>query len=185
MKKIKVGFTLIELLVVIAIISLLIGLLLPAVQAAREAGRRTSCSNNLKQIGLALHGYHDSLKSFPSGFLTNSDIRYDRFAELKPNGWGWFALTLPFLEKNNLADQIDWSQTIDATVNEQSRNKTYPEFFCPSDSAIVGRTFRFSNWGGENQWPGADPDEVWELTAGATNYVGVLSRVGELERFDP
>lgn len=181
----KRGFTLIELLTVIAIIGVLVGLLLPAVQAAREAGRRTACSNNLKQIGLALHNYHDTLKTYPSGFLTNSDKKFDRFAELRPTGWGWFALTLPYLEKNNLHEKINWFEAIDTTFNEEVRNQTYSEFFCPSDSAIVGKTFRFSNWGGENQWPGSEPDSEWDITAGATNYVAVLSKAEEAERFDP
>lgn len=179
------GFTIVELLVVIVIIGILMALLLPAVQAAREAGRRTSCSNNLKQLGLALHHYHDTLKTYPSGFLTNADRRVDRFAELRPTGWGWFALTLPYLEKDNLVEQIEWGETIDAATNEESRNQTYEEFFCPSDSATVGKKFRFSNWGGENQWPGAEPDAQWDITVGATNYVGVLSKVEEAERFDP
>lgn len=181
----RIGFTLIELLVVIAIIGILAGLLLPAVQAAREAGRRTSCANNLKQIGLALHNYHDTLKTYPAGFLTNADRKTDVFAELRPTGWGWFAQTLPFLEKDNLSDKIDWGSAIDATVNREPRNLTYPEFFCPSDSAIVGKTFRFSNWGGENQWPGAEPDAQWEITVGATNYVAVLSKAEVALKSEP
>src|SRR5438552_310335 len=86
------GFTLVELLVVIAIIGILVALLLPAVQAAREAGRRTQCQNNLKQIGLALHNYHDTLKTLPSGFVASA--AYPSTA----NGWGWSALILPYVE---------------------------------------------------------------------------------------
>jgi prepilin-type N-terminal cleavage/methylation domain-containing protein/prepilin-type processing-associated H-X9-DG protein len=92
------GFTLVELLVVIAIIGVLVALLLPAVQAARESARRAQCSNNLKQLGLAVHNYHDTYLVFPPQMLninTNNDRR-----------WGWGAVTLPFVEQGGLHDQL-------------------------------------------------------------------------------
>src|SRR5690242_3831055 len=97
------GFTLIELLVIIAIIGLLVALLLPAVQAAREAARRAQCANNLKQIGLAMHGYHDVWHSFPPGYLT----RPVTGLELGP-GWAWGTLILPYLEERPLYDSANF-----------------------------------------------------------------------------
>src|SRR3954454_25192238 len=102
------GFTLIELLVVIAIIAILIALLLPAVQQAREAARRTQCKNNLKQIGLALHNYHDTCNSFPPGWINTWASNPPR-SNFPGNSWGWNAMILPMMDQGNVYNQINWS----------------------------------------------------------------------------
>ena len=125
------GFTLIELLVVIAIVGVLVGLLLPAVQQAREAARRMQCQNHLKQIGLALHNYHDSLRSFPPGYVS----RFDAVGNDTGSGWGWGSFILRQLEESTLFAQIDFTVGIEHASNSTARLKRVPTFLCPSDPA--------------------------------------------------
>jgi prepilin-type N-terminal cleavage/methylation domain-containing protein/prepilin-type processing-associated H-X9-DG protein len=133
------GFTLIELLVVIAIIAVLIGLLLPAVQKAREAAARLSCRNNLKQIGLALHNYHGRTGSFPPGYA--SAVAADG-SDLGP-GWGWAAFLLPDLEQDNLYRSITLGASISAPANAAPRVQSLILFRCPSDNGPL--TFTADN----------------------------------------
>ena len=107
----RAGFTLIELLIVIAIISVLVALLLPAVQACREAARRTQCCNNLKQVGLALQNYHDLVGVFPPGYVSATEDGTPDGVEIGP-GWGWGAMILPQLEQTILFNAINFSQQI-------------------------------------------------------------------------
>jgi prepilin-type N-terminal cleavage/methylation domain-containing protein/prepilin-type processing-associated H-X9-DG protein len=145
------GFTLIELLVVVAIISVLIGLLLPAVQKVREAANRMQCQNNLKQIGLALHNYHDANGSFPAAWkmLPRADpgvpAGYTLPSPLDattPNppmvGPSVFALILPYLEQNNLSNQIDATKSFFNAAQMPPANPVYSTviqtFLCPSSA---------------------------------------------------
>ena len=126
------AFTLIELLVVIAIIAILIGLLLPAVQKVREAANRTRCFNNLKQIGLAIHNYHDRNDAFPPGYA--SRVAPDG-SDLGP-GWGWAAFLLDDLEQGNLQRQIDFNADIAAPAHATARVQVLSIFVCPSDRRV-------------------------------------------------
>ncbi len=148
------GFTLVELLVVIAIIGVLVALLLPAVQAAREAARRSSCNNNLKQLGLALHNHHDTYGQFPAGYSTpaSSTAR-----------WGWAVYLMPFIEKSNTFDTLSpGTVTLDAAItntNSLAAMKTpQSNFRCPSDTGpdlnnqrqLGGEALATSNYLGSN-----------------------------------
>jgi prepilin-type N-terminal cleavage/methylation domain-containing protein/prepilin-type processing-associated H-X9-DG protein len=127
------AFTLIELLVVIAIIAILIGLLLPAVQKVREAAARASCSNNLHQIGLAMHMYEDSNSALPPGWVTNAT------GSVAPSpGWSWNLLIMPFVEQGNLYNTINPDVTVTmAPVAGQAAacQTSIKTYLCPADVA--------------------------------------------------
>ncbi len=130
------GFTLVELLVVIAIIGILIALLLPAVQAAREAARRMSCTNKMKQIALALHNYHDTNKAFPYGHIHRGNHDGNPNNGRGGNGFGWAWSILPFLEQEALFEQFDsrWPITDSSNSNNLQLMQTPLEAYaCPSD----------------------------------------------------
>ena len=126
------GFTLIELLVVIAIIAILIALLLPAVQQAREAARRSTCKNNLKQFGLALHNYHDTHSVFPMG-LTYDTAHSDYW---NYTGVGWGARILPFIDQAALFNKIDFNKKQPGFENTSASSVELPAFRCPSDPGL-------------------------------------------------
>ena len=129
----RFAFTLVELLVVIAIIGILIALLLPAVQAAREAARRMQCANNLKQFGLAMHNYHSSLNSFPPGFMVVNEVGSIG------GGWAWGVFLMPYLEQSSLQGILSPSEfTLNQVVNDPNLLPMLQEnlhmFRCPSST---------------------------------------------------
>lgn len=131
----KQGFTLIELLVVIAIIAILIALLLPAVQQAREAARRTQCRNNLKQLGLALHNYHDVFNTFPPGYTARGVSASSPISAETGPGFAWSFAILPQMEQTNLVNQINTDGNAqDASNMAVVQDQVLNAFLCPSDS---------------------------------------------------
>jgi prepilin-type N-terminal cleavage/methylation domain-containing protein len=159
----KNAFTLVELLVVITIIGILIALLLPAVQAAREAARRMQCSNNLKQIGLGLHLYHDTNNMLPAGwrgYLPTTNVP----DPLSEPGWGWAACILPFVEQGNVArSMIHYDQSIAAPANAEAVRLVLGLFRCPSDDTKM--TF---------EWIPDESTGVRIPQLATANYIGVF-----------
>jgi prepilin-type N-terminal cleavage/methylation domain-containing protein/prepilin-type processing-associated H-X9-DG protein len=149
------AFTLIELLVVIAIIAILIALLVPAVQKVRESAARLSCTNNLKQIGLAMHSYYGDNKRFPPGYTAIGPY-VDGTTDTTP-GWAWGTYILPYLDQGSLYHQFDLSQPVQNFPGIQT---ILPVYLCPSD--IVPRA------------PFAVTDSSWNTVclAGPSSYAG-------------
>ena len=160
------GFTLIELLVVIAIIAILIALLLPAVQQARESARRSQCKNNLKQLGLALHNYHDVHNNFPPGAigtLLDGSNGLDTYNEAQggagSHGTSWILQLMPLLDAAPIFD--NWNFSTSVVGNTALASKDLPTLYCPSRRSIVkSNTFLL---------PG--------LTGGGTDYGGCIGAI--------
>ena len=166
------AFTLVELLVVIAIIGILIGMLLPAVQQVREAARRATCMNNVRQLALATHNFESAHKHFPPGWNGWNNSLFPRYikpwnnrggSEYRGNYYGWGYFILPFMEQNNLYDSFDahvsWGNDLLGNDGLHLTGKTIPGFMCPSD-------FGTSNL---NDVYTSDAS----LRNGKSNYVGV------------
>ncbi len=131
----RLAFTLVELLVVIAIIGILVGLLLPAVQAAREAARRMQCSNNVKQLGLAFHNYHDTFRVFP---IKSANRGSGGGPGIANTGKSWLQMILPQIEQSSLFNNIDFKVGLAGTTpshlaNQQAANTVIAAYLCPSD----------------------------------------------------
>jgi len=166
----RTGFTLVELLVVIAIVGMLIGLLLPAVQAAREAARRNQCSNNLKQIGLALQNYHEARKQLPEGWLADSAAGDGDGDE--GVGWGWASRILSYVEEEATFRDIDIKSPI-AAASPAVLTKVVSGYLCPSDAVAGSPTFNVGDEGGACDHDAADANPGADVAA-RTNYVGMF-----------
>jgi len=159
-----IGFTLIELLVVIAIIAVLVAMLLPAVQQAREAARRSQCKNNLKQIGLALHTYHDTFNMFPNSghnwaFYTPGPLPQT----LGPNPsrhFTWISMILPYLDQGPLYNAINfsiplWDPSLATQIDSNGQaisRKQLSVLSCPSDGTLVGNPSAYTNYAGSTMY---------------------------------
>ena len=159
--RLRLGFTLIELLVVIAIIAILIALLLPAVQQAREAARRTQCKNNLKQVALALHNYHDVFNTFPPGYTARNVTNADPVTAETGPGYAWSFAIMPQLEQGSLSTAIDTEKdAVDLDNLAIAATSRLNAFLCPSDSAPL--TFDVVDGNGDT------------ITLPSSNYPGIF-----------
>jgi prepilin-type N-terminal cleavage/methylation domain-containing protein/prepilin-type processing-associated H-X9-DG protein len=131
-RRFTAGFSLVELLAVIAIVGLLVALLLPAVQASREAARRSQCASNLRQLGVGLLAYHEALGTFPSGLV-------DRKTGANPKGrqLSWNVLLLPFIEEQNVCDLFDTSAVYNSAANRAAAGAVISTFLCPSTAYLA------------------------------------------------
>ena len=164
MSYVRSGFTLIELLVVIAIIGVLVGLLLPAVQQAREAARRSACSNNMKQQGLAVHNYADvNPEKFPVGWV--GEYEMGEWHGDEGEGHGFASRMLPFIEQNNVYKTINFGAQVSAASNATARTTVISTFLCPSDSYGAGDVFSPGEEGA-----GSNDEETPDATPGSTQY---------------
>ncbi len=156
------AFTLIELLVVIAIIGVLVALLLPAVQAAREAARRVQCQNNLKQLALGVHEYHDARQEIPPLYTPSENAKFS--ASFGLDTYSWRTLILPYVEQQALSQSVAMSQTPTHLVNQPAINHNVAVFACPSTprTSLIARGL----WHGRSQFNDS-------LSAGVTDYNGV------------
>ncbi len=157
------GFTLVELLVVIAILGVLIALLLPAVQSAREASRRISCANNLKQLGLAALNYEECNGAFPPGRLSQGDEKR----------WSQHARLLPHLEKGNI--HIDFKQSPGNSANKPARTSTFSVLRCPSDYNRMDTTYKKNHYGwGKNNYKANAGNDTGQMVNGVEQNNGVF-----------
>lgn len=156
----RMGFTLVELLVVIAIIGVLVALLLPAIQAAREAARRMSCGNNMKQLGLALHNYHDTYKTFPPDAIWHGNPRGTTPSAATVRNYTWIAMVLPFIEQAPLHAQIDFRRPALIELNRiqvgggPAIGLMLPALLCPSDPVFQSppRGIGITSYAGNAGW---------------------------------
>lgn len=160
----RAGFTLVELLVVIAIIGILVGLLLPAVQAAREAARRMQCSNNVKQLSLAFHTYHDAHKVLPA-------YQYNVANTSSWHGHGALTMILPYIEQGNLFNQVKFTQAFDSADNQVVGKVKLSAYNCPSDIS-----FPNAAWGGNNYSVNSGARVSHYSTGGASMASGAFVR---------